>query len=193
MIGSILVGLSYLMLIGLVFFFLLWGKGIEFERKWFCYVFGSVEFSDVVEVVRLFEMECGWILIMVKVFGMMFVVLMVFLIVFVVKGVFYIEFFVVYVYWFIIYIEIFIFLFKEFKKKKLLLIILLIFFLFFLFVFGFLKMFLIILFMWFFGSFFLDEFFGRDLVVVRIEKGSYFVFCVNGELIVGLIGYGGIM
>lgn len=131
MIGSILVGLSYLMLIGLVFFFLLWGKGIEFERKWFCYVFGSVEFSDVVEVVRLFEMECGWILIMVKVFGMMFVVLMVFLIVFVVKGVFYIEFFVVYVYWFIIYIEIFIFLFKEFKKKKLLLIILLIFFLFF--------------------------------------------------------------
>ncbi|WCN27811.1 hypothetical protein [Thermococcus kodakarensis] len=181
------------MLIGLVLFLLSRGKGIEPERKRLRYVFGSVELSDVVEVARLSEMERGRILTMAKAFGTTPVALTAFLIAFVAKGAPYTELLAVYAYWLIIYIEIFIFPLKELKKKKLSLTILPILLSLPLLAFGSLKTLPITLLTWLFGSFLLDELLGRDLVVVRTEKGSYLVSCANGELIVGLIGYGGIM
>lgn len=170
MIGSILVGSSYLMLIGLVLFLLSRGKGIEPERKRLRYVFGSVELSDVVEVARLSEMERGRILTMAKAFGTTPVALTAFLIAFVAKGAPYTELLAVYAYWLIIYIEIFIFPLKELKKKKLSLTILPILLSLPLLAFGSLKTLPITLLTWLFGSFLLDELLGRDLVVVRTEK-----------------------
>ncbi|AMQ18486.1 hypothetical protein [Thermococcus peptonophilus] len=193
MVGSILAGSTYLMLIGLVLFLSSQGRGIEPERKRLRYVFGSVELGDVVEVARLSEMERGRILTMAKAFGTTPVALTAFLMAFVTKGAPYTELLAVYAYWLVLYLEIFIFPLKELKKKKLSLTILPILLSLPLLAFSSLKTLPVTLLTWLFGSFLLNELLNRDLVVVRTEKESYLVSCANGELIVGLIRYGGIM